>query len=174
MFVLSANDNVFVICRTPGKLRKFVQDLHSGKLHREFHHGPDPEQEQEQEVVTLSTICVNLCSFLVYPYPIKIFLYHSKKLQWIEIMNSFILFRIPLLTRLMITQQQKQIKVQKLKLRQARQEELEADQAKRNKLHRQRRCSKNLLQVITDIPYSGMNCNRKCLTLSCKFNKQYF
>jgi len=49
--VLSANDDVFVICRTPGKLRKFVQDLHSGKLHREFHHGPDPEQEQEQAVV---------------------------------------------------------------------------------------------------------------------------
>ncbi|XP_023140101.1 endoplasmic reticulum resident protein 44 [Amphiprion ocellaris] len=27
---------------TPGKLRQFVVDLHSGKLHREFHHGPDP------------------------------------------------------------------------------------------------------------------------------------
>uniref|UniRef100_A0A8C5QEA5 Endoplasmic reticulum protein 44 n=1 Tax=Leptobrachium leishanense TaxID=445787 RepID=A0A8C5QEA5_9ANUR len=27
---------------TPGKLKQFVQDLHSGKLHREFHHGPDP------------------------------------------------------------------------------------------------------------------------------------
>ncbi|XP_077666993.1 endoplasmic reticulum resident protein 44 isoform X1 [Eretmochelys imbricata] len=26
----------------PGKLKQFVQDLHSGKLHREFHHGPDP------------------------------------------------------------------------------------------------------------------------------------
>ncbi|EGT32831.1 hypothetical protein CAEBREN_01230 [Caenorhabditis brenneri] len=26
----------------PGKLREFVLDLHSGKLHREFHHGPDP------------------------------------------------------------------------------------------------------------------------------------
>lgn len=26
----------------PGKLRQFVVDLHSGKLHREFHHGPDP------------------------------------------------------------------------------------------------------------------------------------
>lgn len=26
---------------TPGKLRKFVEDLHTGKLHREFHHGPD-------------------------------------------------------------------------------------------------------------------------------------
>ncbi|CAD6197863.1 unnamed protein product [Caenorhabditis auriculariae] len=32
---------------TPGKLRQFVLDLHSGKLHREFHHGPDPNQPQE-------------------------------------------------------------------------------------------------------------------------------
>ncbi|EPB73520.1 thioredoxin [Ancylostoma ceylanicum] len=30
---------------TPGKLRQFVLDLHSGKLHREFHHGPDPVQQ---------------------------------------------------------------------------------------------------------------------------------
>ncbi|XP_036611917.1 endoplasmic reticulum resident protein 44-like [Trichosurus vulpecula] len=26
----------------PNKLKQFVLDLHSGKLHREFHHGPDP------------------------------------------------------------------------------------------------------------------------------------
>ena len=52
----------------------------------------------------------------------------------------------------MITQEQIQIKAQKLKLREGRQEELEADQAKRNKLHHQRQCSKNLLQVITDTP----------------------
>lgn len=63
---------IFVICRTPGKLRKFVQDLHSGKLHREFHHGPDPEQEQEQVVGSLFTICLNLHSFLVYHYPIEV------------------------------------------------------------------------------------------------------
>ncbi|NP_001180332.1 endoplasmic reticulum protein 44 L homeolog precursor [Xenopus laevis] len=25
-----------------GKLKQFILDLHSGKLHREFHHGPDP------------------------------------------------------------------------------------------------------------------------------------
>ena len=30
------------VFRTPGRLRQFVEDLHSGKLHREFHHGPDP------------------------------------------------------------------------------------------------------------------------------------
>jgi len=28
----------------PGELKKFVRDLHSGKLHREFHNGPDPTQ----------------------------------------------------------------------------------------------------------------------------------
>lgn len=34
----------------PGKLRQFVLDLHSGKLHREFHHGPDPtDSTPEQE-----------------------------------------------------------------------------------------------------------------------------
>ncbi|GFR86694.1 endoplasmic reticulum resident protein 44-like [Elysia marginata] len=27
---------------TDGLLKKFIEDLHSGKLHREFHHGPDP------------------------------------------------------------------------------------------------------------------------------------
>ncbi|XP_061165211.1 endoplasmic reticulum resident protein 44-like [Saccostrea echinata] len=27
---------------TPGFLSQFIADLHSGKLHREFHHGPDP------------------------------------------------------------------------------------------------------------------------------------
>jgi len=26
----------------PGKLKQFLQDLYSGKLHREFHYGPDP------------------------------------------------------------------------------------------------------------------------------------
>ncbi|XP_045179370.2 endoplasmic reticulum resident protein 44-like isoform X2 [Mercenaria mercenaria] len=27
---------------TPGLVKQFIADLHSGKLHREFHHGPDP------------------------------------------------------------------------------------------------------------------------------------
>lgn len=26
----------------PGKIKQFIADLHSGKLHREFHYGPDP------------------------------------------------------------------------------------------------------------------------------------
>nr|KAF6433332.1 endoplasmic reticulum protein 44 [Molossus molossus] len=35
----------------PGRLKQFVFDLHSGKLHREFHHGPDPtDTAQGQEV----------------------------------------------------------------------------------------------------------------------------
>lgn len=32
----------WICSRVPGKLKQFVLDLHSGKLHREFHHGPDP------------------------------------------------------------------------------------------------------------------------------------
>jgi len=30
--------------REKGRLKQFVMDLHSGKLHREFHNGPDPTQ----------------------------------------------------------------------------------------------------------------------------------
>ncbi|XP_065833888.1 endoplasmic reticulum resident protein 44-like isoform X2 [Oscarella lobularis] len=36
--------------KQPGRLIQFVEDLKSGKLHREFHHGPDPVQEQPKEV----------------------------------------------------------------------------------------------------------------------------
>lgn len=47
-------------CSVPGKLRQFVLDLHSGKLHREFHHGPDPTdstpgqvgQQHQQELLS--------------------------------------------------------------------------------------------------------------------------
>ncbi|CAD5206901.1 unnamed protein product [Bursaphelenchus okinawaensis] len=37
IFPFPKYDDIFV----PGKLRQFVDDLNSGKLHREFHHGPD-------------------------------------------------------------------------------------------------------------------------------------
>ncbi|KAL5489545.1 hypothetical protein EMCRGX_G018649 [Ephydatia muelleri] len=37
MFVFPTLNDMHV----PGKLKQFVQDLHSGKLHREFHNGPD-------------------------------------------------------------------------------------------------------------------------------------
>lgn len=33
----------------PGKLQSFVNDLHSGKLHQEFHYGPDSSSEKESE-----------------------------------------------------------------------------------------------------------------------------
>ncbi|XP_022112151.1 endoplasmic reticulum resident protein 44-like isoform X2 [Acanthaster planci] len=36
----------------PGKLKQFVDDLHSGKLHREFHHGPDKVTPQEPAKAT--------------------------------------------------------------------------------------------------------------------------
>lgn len=37
----------------PGRLKQFVLDLHSGKLHREFHHGPDPTESTpgQEEIV---------------------------------------------------------------------------------------------------------------------------
>ena len=41
--------------RIPDRLKKFVDDLHSGKLHREFHHGPDPETVVSQHSVKWST-----------------------------------------------------------------------------------------------------------------------
>ncbi|XP_011179860.1 endoplasmic reticulum resident protein 44 isoform X1 [Zeugodacus cucurbitae] len=40
----------------PGKLKQFLQDLYSGKLHREFHYGPDPSgNEVQTEVVMKGT-----------------------------------------------------------------------------------------------------------------------
>ena len=33
----------------PGKVKAFLQDLYSGKLHREFHYGPDPEEKKKEE-----------------------------------------------------------------------------------------------------------------------------
>lgn len=34
---------------TPGKLKQFVDDLHSGKLHREFHYGPEKTEDSSSE-----------------------------------------------------------------------------------------------------------------------------
>lgn len=36
--------------KTPGKLKAFVDDLYSGKLHREFHYGPDPATVESKAV----------------------------------------------------------------------------------------------------------------------------
>jgi len=35
--------------KVPGKVYQFLQDLYSGKLHREFHYGPDEETEDKSE-----------------------------------------------------------------------------------------------------------------------------
>ncbi|RMX46334.1 hypothetical protein pdam_00000688 [Pocillopora damicornis] len=52
MYLLPKFDDI----KKPGRLKKFVKDLHSGKLHREFHHGPDPaEQGHEEEEETTET-----------------------------------------------------------------------------------------------------------------------
>lgn len=37
----------------PGILKQFIADLHSGKLHREFHHGPDPTEAPADQVSAL-------------------------------------------------------------------------------------------------------------------------
>lgn len=36
----------------PGKLKAFVEDLHSGKLHREFHYGPEKTEESSENQIT--------------------------------------------------------------------------------------------------------------------------
>lgn len=36
----------------PGKLKAFIQDLYSGKLHREFHYGPDPSDNNDNNPTT--------------------------------------------------------------------------------------------------------------------------
>lgn len=39
-----------------GVLKRFLQDLYSGKLHREFHYGPEqPNQDEIQQVKTPTT-----------------------------------------------------------------------------------------------------------------------
>jgi len=43
------------VCSTSTLLRQFVLDLQSGKLHREFHNGPDPVVALGQ--VSISTQC---------------------------------------------------------------------------------------------------------------------
>ena len=41
--------------RIPGKVRNFIQDLYSGKLHREFHYGPDEDEKEEDNVIPDAT-----------------------------------------------------------------------------------------------------------------------
>jgi len=40
--------------KTPGKVKEFLEGLYSGKLHREFHYGPDKEEEQAEEVPAIA------------------------------------------------------------------------------------------------------------------------
>lgn len=44
MYVLPNFEDIHV----PGKLKAFIDDLHSGKLHRQFHGAPEPEHKHEQ------------------------------------------------------------------------------------------------------------------------------
>ena len=43
MYLFPKYEDMFV----PGKLKQFLQDLYSGKLHREFHYGPDKDDENK-------------------------------------------------------------------------------------------------------------------------------
>ena len=47
---LSGDNIEFTFCSKPGLLKQFIADLHSGKLHREFHHGPDPTTKSGGQV----------------------------------------------------------------------------------------------------------------------------
>ena len=50
-----------------GKLKKFLQDLYSGKLHREFHYGPDADKEQgSSSDSTPEAIQVNLQRSIIF------------------------------------------------------------------------------------------------------------
>jgi hypothetical protein len=46
MFPVHSNIDFKNFFPVQGKVRQFLMDLYSGKLHREFHYGPDPEDEK--------------------------------------------------------------------------------------------------------------------------------
>ncbi|XP_012282628.1 endoplasmic reticulum resident protein 44 isoform X1 [Orussus abietinus] len=46
MYLFPDFQDIFV----PGKLKAFLEDLYSGKLHREFHNGPDPSSSDDSQV----------------------------------------------------------------------------------------------------------------------------
>ncbi|XP_071039287.1 endoplasmic reticulum resident protein 44 isoform X1 [Parasteatoda tepidariorum] len=46
----------------PGKLKEFVLDLFSGKLHREFHYGPDPVSEMQELIDAGVALLQNIIS----------------------------------------------------------------------------------------------------------------
>lgn len=52
---------------TPGKLKQFLDDLSSGKLHREFHYGPDPvaEQKQVKYIVNYTFLVLNIIILII-------------------------------------------------------------------------------------------------------------
>ncbi|XP_046859543.1 endoplasmic reticulum resident protein 44-like [Xenia sp. Carnegie-2017] len=47
MYTLPSFDDI----KEPKNLQKFIEDFQSGKLHREFHHGPDPTESPKLEEV---------------------------------------------------------------------------------------------------------------------------
>lgn len=45
MYLFPKFDDMYI----PGKLKKFVEDLHNGKLHREFHYGPEQTDDNAEK-----------------------------------------------------------------------------------------------------------------------------
>ena len=54
MYVFPEYSNMNV----PGKLKQFLADLYSGKLHREFHYGPDQEEPSNDLQVKTNVTCI--------------------------------------------------------------------------------------------------------------------
>lgn len=54
MYLFPKFEDIYV----EGKLKSFIEDLHTGKLHREFHYGPDPssiEASDQKQAKTPTT-----------------------------------------------------------------------------------------------------------------------
>ena len=51
-------------CRIPGRLKQFIKDLHSGKLHRIYHYGFDPKEAEQVETNEVGSVRSLNTSFL--------------------------------------------------------------------------------------------------------------
>lgn len=61
-----AINNRMLYRSSPGMLKQFIADLHSGKLHREFHQGPDPTPPPVIAPVETTEVCDAYYLFLVH------------------------------------------------------------------------------------------------------------
>lgn len=72
-----------------GKMKAFLNDLYSGKLHREFHYGPDPETTPEAAQVGLSIHpWIKSCRIYWVPHSIRQGGVNLSEWGWEEIFGS--------------------------------------------------------------------------------------